>query len=213
MNHQSGAAYIGDTCGGPHIDDPVQAVVALARLFGSSEPLGQAEAEETVDVLARVPAGCFGEYRDDPARFVDAWNRVRDLFKGLPKVLPLEESFYKEWTSDRSHPLVGRKGLAWGDPAAHVLAMFNEFGIALRAEDPRSPDHIAVLLEFLAFLMENRPTEEAQAFCRDHLDWLPDLRREATVRGFEGVFQHMVLTVESLVHYITTIQERGGRHG
>jgi hypothetical protein len=180
----------------------VPALGTLATLFGSAEPLGEAEAQEAVNLLARVPGCCLAAYLDDPGRFAEAWNRQRYLFKGLPNVLPLEESFYKEWTSDRSHPLAGRKGLAWGDPAAHVLATLNNFGITLNAEDPRSPDHLAVLVELLAFLIENRPAGEAAAFCRDHLDWLSDLRHEAGSRGIEGVFHEMVLTAESLVNHV-----------
>ncbi len=213
MNHQSTAACICSPGESLHLDEAVQTLGMLARLLGSAEPLGQAEAEEALDLLGRVPGGWFGEYDGDSEGFAVAWNRQRDLFKGLPNLLPLEESFYKEWTTDRSHPLAGRKELAWGDPAAHVLAMLDNFGLALSSEDPRSPDHLAVLLEFLGFLIENRSIGEAAAFCRDHLDWLPDLRREATSRGIEAVLQEMVRTVESLVNDITTIQELGDCHG
>ncbi|MFH1115516.1 MAG: molecular chaperone TorD family protein [Pseudomonadota bacterium] len=213
MNHQSTAACISSPVESLHLDEAVRALGILARLLGSAEPLERAEAEEALDVLGRVPGGWLGGYEGNPAGFAAAWNRQRDLFKGLPNVLPLEESFYKEWTGDASHPLAGRKELAWGDPAAHVLAMLGNFGLALNPQDPRSPDHLAVLLEFLAFLIENRPVGEARAFCRDHLDWLADLRREAASRGIEEVLQEMVLTVESLVNDITTIQELGDCHG
>jgi len=213
MNHPSTAACDYSPGDSLHPDDLVQALGTLAGLFGTGETLGDAEAEQAVNVLARISGGRLAAYRDDPGRFAGAWNRQRHLFKGVPNVLPLEESFYKEWTADRSHPLAGRKGLAWGDPAEHVVATLNNLGIALCAEDPRAPDHLAVLLELLAYLIENRPAEEAAAFCRDHLDWLSELRHEATSRGIEGVFQEMVRTVESLVNHIIIIQELGDCRG
>ncbi len=213
MNHQSTAACIGSPSESLDLYDLVKALDTLAGLFGSAEPLGEAEAEEAIDLLVTVPGGPLARYLDDPARLADAWNGQRDLVKGVPNVLPLEESFYKAWTSDSSHPLAGRKGLAWGDTAAHVLATLNNFGIALCRDYPIPPDHLAVLLELLAYLIENRPIEEAAAFCRDHLDWLSDLRQEAKSRGIEGVFLEMVLTVESLVNHVTTIQEMGDCHG
>jgi TorA maturation chaperone TorD len=190
-------------------EDQVRSLETLARLLGSGEPLEAAEAEAAVDLMSRVPAGRFQRYVGQPLDFMMAWNEQRDLFKGLPKELPLEESYYKEWTSDPSHPLAGQKGLVRGDPASHMVSVLDGFGMVLSPDDPRSPDNLAVLLEFLAFLVETRPIEEAAAFCGDHLDWLPDLRKEAAARGIQGVFHEMVHTVESVVKHITSIREMG----
>lgn len=194
-------------------EDVVRSFETLARLLGSPEPLSSKEAEVALDLLTRVPDGGLDGSGADASEFQDAWNRQRAMFKGLPKELPLEESYYKEWTSDESHPLAGRKGLACGDPAAHMAAVLEGFGMALSPEDPKSPDNLAVLLEFVALLIENRPGEEVVAFCTDHLDWLPDLRREAASRGIGGVFNQLIVTVESLVRHITSIEEIGACHG
>jgi len=34
------------------------------------------------------------------------------------------------------------------------------------------PDHLLLLLELLAFLLENRPAEESRVFLTQHFDWL-----------------------------------------
>ena len=189
----------------PTREDVVDALEMLARLLGSPVPLDAEEAECAVDLLAGIPDSEFDGYGDDPMEFRDAWNRQRDLFMGLPDGLPLEESYYKEWTSDDSHPLAGQTGLSCGDPAAHMAAVLGIFGIELSPEDPKSPDNLAVLLEFLALLVENRTHEEVVAFCTDHLDWLPELRREAHTRGIEGAFHQLIGTVESLVRQIISM--------
>lgn len=186
-------------------DDLAIAAGTLARLLGSPEPLDLGEAAEALDILATVPGSPLAEMKGDPARFQSEWNEQRNLYAGVPGLLPLEESVYKVWTTDRSHPLAGRKGLTWGDPAGHMLEVLQSFGMIPDPEDPRSPDHIAVLFEFLAILLENRSYEEVAAFCRDHLDWLEALRKEAAARGIRGMFEKVVQTAESLVNDIVSV--------
>lgn len=170
----------------------------LARLLGSAEPLSVEEARETLAVLKDVDKVLPPDLPDDPEELAEQWNLQRYLYAGLPETLSLEESVYKAWTTDPSHPLAGRKGLAWGDPAAHMMEVLDRFGLMSDPDDSRPPDHIAVLLEFLAFLLELRPPGEAAAFCADHLDWLPLLRAEATAQGIAGVFQGLIMSAEQL---------------
>ncbi|MEJ2719045.1 MAG: hypothetical protein P8182_18255 [Deltaproteobacteria bacterium] len=56
-----------------------------------------------------------------------------------------------------------------------------------------------MLLEFLAFLIGNRPRREVEAFCEDHLDWLPRLLQEAESTESEGILTLLIRTTERLV--------------
>ena len=111
----------------------------------------------------------------------------------------MEESFYKPWTTDPSHPLKGTTGLVRGDPAAHMAHLLETFGLRLDVDDGRAPDHISVLLKFLVFLLERRPGEEACSFCRDHLDWLRDLEGHLVDREAGRVLAPLVRTARNLV--------------
>lgn len=157
-----------------------EAALVMAHLFGDMEPLDDNSSAEALQVLANIHPAAFGAYRAWPNLFAEAWNRQRELFSLPGAPLAVEESVYKVWTSDQSHPLKGNRGLTRGEPAAHMEEVLRGFGVNLDVLGYHAADHLAVLLEFLAFLLESRPIEEARRFCRDHLDWLDDLKTAAT---------------------------------
>jgi hypothetical protein len=197
-NKQSGATLGRDLAAG----DMAGAARCLARLLGSPEPLDHEEATQCLEILSRVSGGHFGGPLRDPGTLLKEWNEQRESLAGLPQTVPLVESFYKEWTTDRAHPLSGQKGLVFGDPAAHMAQVLESFSMMPDPENPLPPDHVSVLLEFLAYLIENRPYEEAVAFCKDHLNWLSDLREQAEARGTGGLLVRLILTAESLTNHI-----------
>jgi hypothetical protein len=168
---------------------------------GDPQPLDEDEAAEAVGLLRRLSPDLFGEYESRPAEFALRWNRESGLFTGSYGDIRLEESVYKPWTTDKSHPLHKSSGLAWGEPAVHMVALLDRFGMALDPHEDPGPDHLAVLLEFLGFLLENRPREEVLSFCRDHLDWLADVRARAEaddariLTGLIGASQQLVQLV------------------
>jgi len=182
----------------------VEAAGILSRLLGDPESLKATEAREAVEILRGLHPEDWAGHGSDPEGFREAWNREKDIFIGNASFLSLEESVYKAWTSDRSHPLNGAKGFAWGDPAQHMQDVLGELGLALNPAESRAPDNLAVLLEFLAFLLKNRSQKEARSFCRDHLDWLDDLRREAEEKGVGGVLILLVRTAERLVQTLVS---------
>lgn len=155
------------------------ASTVLARLVGDPQPLEEDEAAEAMELLQRISPDLFREYEANSAQLAGQWNREKDLFAGSCGAIRLEESVYKPWTTDESHPLHRTSGLAYGDPAVHMARILDRFGLVLDPDDDPGPDHLAVLLELLGFLLENRPYEEVLSFCRDHLDWLSDLRTRA----------------------------------
>ncbi|MBM3299803.1 MAG: molecular chaperone TorD family protein, partial [Deltaproteobacteria bacterium] len=146
--------------------DLARAAQVLASLLGSSDPLGREEAAQCLEILSRIPGGQFDELSPDPDRFLKEWNELGEVLAGVPETISLVESVYKEWTIDKGHPLAGHKGLVWGDPAAHMTEVLEGFGMTPNPEDPLPPDHLAVLLEFLAYLIENVPWQDVAAFCK-----------------------------------------------
>jgi TorA maturation chaperone TorD len=157
--------------------DEASVAMILSRLLGDPTPLDEDEAQQALELLSELDPEGFGKYRGVVEEFRRDWNAAMELLAGNAVPLPMEESLYKAWTTDAEHPLQGTEGFAWGDPAHHMLDVLKSFGLELDPEDERAPDHIAVLLEFLAYLLENRPSAEARSFCKDHLDWLPDLEK------------------------------------
>ena len=91
-----------------------------------------------------------------------------------------------------------------GDPAAHMQDVLAGFGMLLDPRELQAPDHLAVLLEFLAFLIDNCHREEVESFCRDHLDWLDALREEAERKGIESVLISLIRTAERLVQSVVS---------
>jgi hypothetical protein len=176
-----------------------EAARVLSRLFGDPTPLEEPEARRAVRVLHWIHPDEFAQYLDDPKGFRTAWNEEKGRFAEPSSRFPLEESVYKEWTADTSHPLGGTKGLTWGDPARHMQDVLESFGMVVDPNELRAPDHIGVLLEFLAFLIGNRPRGEVEAFSRDHLDWIPRLLQEAESTESEGILTLLIRTTERLV--------------
>ncbi len=103
------------------------------------------------------------------------------LFSSLyGKSISLVESFYKPWTRDARCPLpfASETGLLMGDSAVHLLAIYQQCGLAVSEEFKSCPDHIVMELEFLSYLYERATDIEVQTLIEDHLDWVSLLREE-----------------------------------
>jgi TorA maturation chaperone TorD len=102
-----------------------------------------------------------------------------------PFVLPVE-SLYKRWTEDPSAQvaIASSKGYLWGDSALHIQYLLVELQLKIPEEYAQMPDHLALLLELLAYMLTMRPRAECQDFLTDHFDWLTDLAE--AVRQFPG---------------------------
>ncbi|SEN23803.1 Nitrate reductase delta subunit [Mesobacillus persicus] len=101
------------------------------------------------------------------------------------------ESLYKQWTEDRTCTLPFSKstGYLLGDSALHIRHILKEFEIEIPAEYASTPDHLTILLELLAYFIDNSSEEFVQQFIDDHFDWLEQFYKkliEAT--GDKNVF-------------------------
>ena len=92
---------------------------------------------------------------------------------GRQSTLPVE-SIYKKWTEDPSArlPLAGSTGYLMGDPALHARYLLDHYQLQGPPDYRMMPDHLLLLLELLAYLLENRPPEESRTFLNQHFDWL-----------------------------------------
>jgi TorA maturation chaperone TorD len=94
--------------------------------------------------------------------------------------ISLVESTYKTWTADKTCAMAfaAAKGLLMGDSAVHMLNLYQQSAIEIPEEFHSMPDHLVLELEFLALLYQNGSEERINQFIEDHLDWIPELKRE-----------------------------------
>jgi hypothetical protein len=143
-----------------------------------ARPIDSDEAVDALETFRLLLGDSKIETIPDAVTFEKRWNEQAYAFLH-EKSISLEESVYKFWTSETAHPLSNVKGLAWGDPATHMIDLFDRFGLQLSDPQVLSPDHLSVLLGFLAFLMRSRPVDEVSVFCADHMNWLNELKETA----------------------------------
>ncbi len=187
--------------------DFTDAVLAMASLFNTGAPLTEDEALPVVEELSAISSDVFGKWLESPRSFAGAWNLEMERLKTPGTGTSLEESVYKPWTRDSSHPLAGRTGFTHGDPAAHMAEVLDTFGVCREENDFRSPDHLSVILEFLALAMTIGHGNVVRPFCLDHLDWLGALEAAARSSGatelFIDVLQATAALIKTIVDPIT----------
>lgn len=192
----------------PDLHSLSRAAMILSRLLGDPERLDEQEAREAFRILHTLVADANGDFPQDSLEFMRKWNEEVCPSFLTPGGLALEESVYKPWTTDESHPLREEQGLAWGDPAEHMLSLFDMFGLNEANRGNVSPDHLSILLDFLVLLLENRPEEEAVRFCHDHLDWLPELVKSAQGVEVPNILVLALRASESLAELVASEKKR-----
>lgn len=105
-------------------------------------------------------------------------DEYRGLFLGhLPPYIAPVESVYKKWTSDPECqlPIASEKGYLMGDPAVDMIKRYQAEGMAIPEALSSMPDHLALELEYMSFLLINKDEAAWKAFLADHLDWVDEL--------------------------------------
>ena len=94
-------------------------------------------------------------------------------------VLPIE-SLYKQWTQDDTCtlPFARDKGYILGDSALHIRYLLEKLKMEIPIELQGMPDHIAILLELLAYFIEHAPDHSIAEFMDDHFDWLEEFESQ-----------------------------------
>ncbi|MFH0960195.1 MAG: molecular chaperone TorD family protein [Pseudomonadota bacterium] len=177
---------------------------ALSSLFGEDTDLDETAATSMLNLAQNLFGKTAIPVDSRLHAFFQNWNISRGAFFGPNPAVPLEESVYKSWTDETGHPLRGFKGLVWGDSAFHMLDTLKRYGVDFDRTRSSSPDHLAVILEFLGFLLETNRIEEARLFTIDHLNWLEPLLEHTKALGLAESVQHPVRIVidlrNSIIH-------------
>ena len=98
-------------------------------------------------------------------------NEYIALFEGLDTpYAPLVESVYRPWRDGWSSD-----GLLSGPAASDMRDRYDAAGVSI--PDAYEADHLALLLEYAAVLLQSGADAAYQAFVDQHLDWLPALSR------------------------------------
>ncbi len=134
-------------------------------------------------------------------------------------VLPVE-SAYKEWAREGNTLISSEvRGMLMGDPAIDMIRRYKAAGMEIPAIYKDMPDHLALLLEYMALLCESEVEEKEQTeFIENHLDWLPELNRlvysftEESQGSFAGKFYRTVadVTVAFVTHGRESCLRRNG---
>lgn len=114
-------------------------------------------------------------------------DEYRKLFLGpIPPYIVPVESVYKRWSlsSECTLGIAGERGYLMGDPALDMIRRYQESGVVVPDLYASMPDHIALELEYMAYLCRNAPEEEQREFRANHFDWIIDLADE--VAGYDG---------------------------
>jgi TorA maturation chaperone TorD len=105
----------------------------------------------------------------------------RKLFIGPlpPYILPVE-SVYKRWSNDPDCKLsiAAEKGYLMGDPAMDMIKRYQADGVVIPDKYSSMPDHVALELEYMAYLCRNGNVERQRAFYATHLCWMDDLAKD-----------------------------------
>lgn len=107
----------------------------------------------------------YGEGED----VYDVYKELKDEYYSLffpLNVVPVE-SVYKEWQRGKKE-----KGYIMGDPAIEMKKRYEMLDIEIPQIYKDTPDHIALILEYVALLCENLPEISRSEFVLNHLDWV-----------------------------------------
>lgn len=115
---------------------------------------------------------------------------------------PPIESLYKQWTDDPTAAVsfARQTGFFYGDPALHIQYLFRQFKLEFPEEYRAMPDHLTLLLEFLAFLLEHGTSDQIQSFISDHFDWLDDFILELKKSDTSLFYISITQIANQLVH-------------
>ena len=129
------------------------------------------------------------------------------LFTDMDGVrISLVESTYKPWTMDKECGVVfaASKGLVMGDWAAHILDIYERLSMEIPEGFRSTPDHLVLELEFLALLYQTASQEWVSKFIEDHLDWIPELKKEMEKAGPSPFYSNAVEFVQLFLEHETS---------
>jgi anaerobic sulfite reductase subunit A len=111
--------------------------------------------------------------------------RAKELFQMKLAASPdeLQRDFARIFLSQDLHPSpyeslynfsVGEKPRLWGKATEEVNAFYEASGLFLDEETNPVPDHLALELLFMNYLIQNGLVEQQGMFLKEHLFWVPE---------------------------------------
>jgi TorA maturation chaperone TorD len=126
----------------------------------------------------------------------------RRLYLGpLPPYVVPVESVYKRWAQapDCQLHFAAEKGHLMGDPALDMIRRYRAAGIAIPEALSAMPDHIALELEYMSYLLNQRDPNAPREFLETHLDWVDDLARDVGKMGMGGAYSRGAEIARALI--------------
>ena len=130
----------------------------------------------------------------------------RRFVGGLRGSIVAVESLYRRWTEIAGAQLTFAHdtGFYDSDSAAHMRYLYQSLGIELDPQNILPPDHLSLLLGFLALLVEHSTPADSCTFIDEHLDWLPELSQ--TIRERAPDVGWLLALNELLIEYLKNMQ-------
>lgn len=116
----------------------------------------------------------------------------RHFVGGLPTSAIPVESLYAPWALPKEKALTHAKGHYQSTRSLYMRDLLASLGLELPVEFAAYPDHLAVQLEVLAFLIEEGDASGAAQFLLERFAWLSDYRPRLVSLGPEAHF-HLAL--------------------
>ncbi len=123
-----------------------------------------------------------------------------DISPRQGKIKPIE-SIYKVWTTDPSceMPFADDKGYLMSDWAQHMEYILDQIGKDIPDEFQSMPDFIGFELELMSILVEKKLEERQKMFLEHHMDWIPDMRKEAEKKQISQFYREVIRLLEKFV--------------
>lgn len=123
-----------------------------------------------------------------------------DISPRQGKIRPIE-SIYKVWTTDPSceMPFADEKGYLLSDWAQHMQYILEQIGKEIPEEYQSMPDFIGFELELMSILVEKDLQNRQKLFLEQHLDWIPDMRKEAEKHQISEFYREVIKLLEKFI--------------
>ena len=163
-------------------------ILASKQGRGDASPVQRREGE----VLTGIRGGGGWSIPSDSDRATDILLSLKEVYYPLfvgpsPSLALPVESVYKEWAQNKTSVIsTDVRGMLMGDPAVDMITRYKEAGIEIPREYKDVPDHLALLLEYMALLCEaaegDQRAESADGLCQRP----PEEHRGSVGRGLHS---------------------------
>ena len=127
-----------------------------------------------LETLEFTPVFPDATYSSTEEEFIAALKSEYDsLFEGpVRPFFPLVESVYKPWDTSGGSILGADRGYIMGDSALAMIERYKDAGISIPKGYSHQPDHLALLLEYMATTIDKTSGADQLQFINTHLDWI-----------------------------------------